>query len=120
MSKTKLILTASTLLLVIVGCNTLSTPTPTAGPIPTVIVEPTFVIQQNEPPKSEAGVPRVSLEEAYAAWASGAAVIVDVRGKSSYDNSHIPNALNILLGEFETNIAGIDLGKDQWIITYCT
>jgi len=58
-------------------------------------------------------VARVALE-------SGAAIIVDVRSKQAYDESHIPGAINILLGEFETNINGIALEKDQWIITYCT
>jgi len=45
---------------------------------------------------------------------------VDVRSKEAYEASHIAGALFVPLGEFESNIAGLDLDKEQWIITYCT
>ena len=60
------------------------------------------------------------LKEAKAAFDSGAAIIVDVRSAGAYAASHVPGALNIQLGEFETNPTGLELDKDQWIITYCT
>lgn len=72
------------------------------------------------PPLTEAEVPRVSVEDARAALDSGEAVIVDVRSEAAYETSHVAGAINIQLGEFETNPAGINLEKDQWIITYCT
>ncbi len=120
MSKTKIILTLSILVLLSAACTALSPLTPTVEFDPTyVIVEPTY-----PPTKStvltEASVPRVSIEEAKVALYGGAAVIVDVRSKQAYELGHIPGARNILLGEFETNITGIDIAKDQWIITYCT
>ena len=71
-------------------------------------------------PQTEDAVPRVTAEEAKAAVDSGAAVIVDVRSKEDYEASHIASALFIPLCEFESNIAGLDLDKEQWIITYCT
>jgi len=85
-----------------------------------VIVEPTFPPTQSNAPLSEASVPRVSIEETRVALAAGAAIIVDVRSPSAYELSHIQGAINIPLGEIETNPTGLDLDKDQWIITYCT
>lgn len=71
-------------------------------------------------PLTEDDVPRVSAENAKAAFDAGAAVIVDVRSRASYEAAHAVGALSIPLEEFENNIGGIDLPKDQWIITYCT
>ena len=115
MSKTKIILAAALLIFTLSACNAI---VPTAEPT-YVIVEPTYPPTQSTI-LTEANVPRVSIEEARVAQTSGAAIIVDVRSKQAYDESHIPGAINILLGEFETNITGITLDKDQWIITYCT
>jgi 3-mercaptopyruvate sulfurtransferase SseA len=86
----------------------------------TQIVEPVSTQPQTDLPESEAAVPRVSVEEAKAALESGAAVIVDVRSAGAYEASHVPGAINIQLGEFETNPTGLNLDKEQWIITYCT
>lgn len=63
-------------------------------------------------------VTRVSLEDAHAAWVTGSAVFVDVRGDSFYNAGHIPGALSIP----ETNLSELQaqLVKDDWIITYCT
>ena len=57
---------------------------------------------------------------ARAALERGEAVIVDVRSDAAYEVSHIAGAINIQLGEIETNPTGLNLDKDQWIITYCT
>jgi 3-mercaptopyruvate sulfurtransferase SseA len=115
MSKTKIILAAALLIFTLSACSAIA---PTAEPT-YVIVEPTY------PPSqaailTEANIPRVSIEKARVAVESGAAIIVDVRSKQAYDASHVAGAINIQLGEFETNISGIALDKDQWIITYCT
>jgi hypothetical protein len=75
---------------------------------------------QGQLPLIEADVPRVSLAEAKAAFDGGTAVFVDVRAPGAYQQSHIPAALSIQLGEIETDAAGLDLDKDRWIITYCT
>lgn len=63
-------------------------------------------------------VPRVTLEEAIAAFDSGSAVFVDTRSEASYDDSHIPGAISIPVTEIESRMG--DLDPDQWIITYCT
>ena len=76
--------------------------------------------QAPEVPLTEAEVPRVSLEEALTAIQSGAAVVVDVRSPEAYAASHIAGAISVPLDEIENNPAGLDLDKDQWIITYCT
>ena len=102
-----------------VSCSAV-TPTVESTPTMVVIVEPTTPPQKSSIPASEAGVPRVSLEEAKAAFESGAAIIVDVRSKQAYETGHIKGAVNIQLGEFEINPTGLNLAKDQWIITYCT
>jgi 3-mercaptopyruvate sulfurtransferase SseA len=117
MSKTKIFIALSFLIFTISACNAL---TPTEFLPPTVIAEPTIPPQKSNLPLSEASVPRIEVEVAKAAVETGAAIIVDVRSKQAYDVSHIPGAINIQLGEFETNITGIDIAKDQWIITYCT
>ncbi|MGH8245357.1 MAG: rhodanese-like domain-containing protein, partial [Gammaproteobacteria bacterium] len=75
---------------------------------------------QGNIPQSEAAVPRVTVEEAKAAFDSGEAVLVDVRSQGAYEASHAAGALFIPLGEFETDPAGVELNKEQWIITYCT
>ena len=86
----------------------------------TQIIEPVSTQPQASLPESEAAVPRVTVEEAKAALESGAAIIVDVRSAEAYEASHIPRAINIQLGEFESNPTDLELDKEQWIITYCT
>ena len=130
MPKTKILLAVSMLLLATLACNTLlpatappSSPTTVnADPTSTlvVIVEPTSPVEEPDLPRNEAEVPRVPLEQALTAYSAGAAVFVDVRVPQSYEISHIPGAINIPLGAFETDIANVNLEKDAWIITYCT
>lgn len=71
-------------------------------------------------PLSEAEVPRVTVDEARAALERGEAVMVDVRSAEAFAVSHVAGAVNIQLGELETNRTGLNLDKEQWIITYCT
>ncbi len=61
---------------------------------------------------------RVTVGNARAAQELKQAVFVDVRGADQYAQSHIPGALSIPLGEFDSRLN--ELNKDQWIITYCT
>jgi predicted sulfurtransferase len=116
MKKIKTILTIFILLLFTLACNALI-PLPDSNEAPTQIVEPQPNINI---PLTEAEVPRVTVEDAKAAFDSGEAIIVDVRGREYFDTGHAAGALSIPLSEFETNISKIDLPKDQWIITYCT
>ena len=90
------------------------------SPAPRESIEPVFAQTPNDLPRTEAEVPRVTVEETKAALESGVAIIVDVRGQGAYETSHITGAVHIPLGEIETNPTGLDLDKNQWIITYCT
>lgn len=111
--KAKLFLIMAVLALTIASCNpAASTEEPQFAP--------TAIIEQNGIPRTEAEVPRVSLEETLAAIQSGKAVVVDVRSAEAYAASHIAGAISIPLSEIETNPTGLELDKDQWIITYCT
>ncbi|HEX9332432.1 MAG TPA: rhodanese-like domain-containing protein, partial [Anaerolineales bacterium] len=98
---------------------------PTQILIPTQITEPVSteaVPTQPQPslPQTDAEVPRVPVDQAKAAFDSGKAVIVDVRGPGPYGVSHIAGALEISLSEIQDHPTDLKLDKDQWIITYCT
>ena len=127
MSKRKIdILLVVTILVFAVPACKASSPTaeptiaPTQALVATQIMEPVSTQLPANLPESEAAVPRVSVEQAKAAFDSGAAIIVDVRSAEAYAASHIPGAISIQLEEFDTNPTGLALDKDQWIITYCT
>jgi hypothetical protein len=126
MPKTKLILSLSILLLFTLACNFVAptqTPIvlpPTVIPELTVIVEPSSSSPQNKIPLSDAEVERIPVELALTALQSGAAVLVDVRSAQQYQASHIAGAISIPLDEINANPTGLNLDKDQWIITYCT
>jgi 3-mercaptopyruvate sulfurtransferase SseA len=64
------------------------------------------------------GIPRVSLEEAKAAYDTKEAVFVDVRDSAAYQENHIPGAVSIPLTELEARIGELD--PNDWIIAYCT
>ena len=116
MSKTKALTALPILILTMLACNAL-TPTPIPfEPLPTVSDN----TQTFEVPLSEDQVKRVSLEDAKAAFDNGTAIIVDVRSEQAFAAGHIPGAINIQLGEFESDPTELGLPKDQWIITYCT
>ena len=107
------------ILIIMLGLSACSGQTTQTAP-PTPVVAPVFTQTPANLPLTEAEVPRVSVQEAKAAFDSGAAVIVDVRSAEAYEASHVAGAMNIQLGEIETNPTGLNLDKDQWIITYCT
>ena len=93
---------------------------PTAAPIIQAYPNQSQTQEQAGRPSTEADVPRVTAEDAKAAFDSSEAVIVDVRSAEAYAEAHVAGALSIPLDEFENNITNIPLDKDQWIITYCT
>ena len=119
MPKTKIILALSIVVLATLVCNALL---PNADPIPTITIEiePGNTPSTDHLPQTEDDVPRVVLEEALAAFHSGAAVFMDVRSADNFALSHIPGAINIPVNEIEANPAIVTFDKDQWIITYCT
>jgi len=119
MSKIKLFISLSVLLLAVLACNFIApTEQPSSLPL-TVIAEPTSS-SQNTILQSEDQVPRIPLEKALVGLQSGAAVIVDVRSTQAYDASHVQGAVSMPLFDIESNIDSLSLEKDQWIITYCT
>jgi hypothetical protein len=117
--KTSIFLPIVVLTLATLACNALL-PLPAEESVPTQIIEPAVTQPQLSIPQSENGVHRVTVDEAKAAFDSGAAIIVDVRSQEAYETSHVAGAVFIPLGAFETDIASVDLPKDEWIITYCT
>jgi len=61
---------------------------------------------------------RISAADARKAVEKGEAVLVDVRGKESYDAEHAKGAILLPLAELPSR-AG-ELPKDKLVITYCT
>jgi len=60
---------------------------------------------------------RISRTEAVRLVKEKKAVWVDVRGKDAYDQSHIPGAINIPLGELNEHLTSLPPRK--FLITYC-
>ena len=118
MSQSRILISLCVLLLAGLACNFVA-PTESTPPPLTVIVEPTNPSQGNVL-QSEDQVPRIPVEQAFAAVQSGAAVMVDVRSTQAYDISHAAGAISIPLFDIENDPNGLPLDKDQWIITYCT
>lgn len=85
----------------------------------TQIVDPAFT-QSGSLPRTEDEVPRVTVQEAKAAFDSGKAIIVDVRNPAAYEASHIAGAISVPLAEIEEHPINLNIDKNQWIITYCT
>ena len=63
------------------------------------------------------GVRRVTVADARRAADGGEAVIVDVRPKAQYDQSHIKGSLSIPKNELPNRLG--ELPKDKLIIFYC-
>jgi 3-mercaptopyruvate sulfurtransferase SseA len=61
-------------------------------------------------------IPRLSIEEAKAAFDRGTAIFVDVRDVESYARGHIKGALSIPLEELSARMDELD--PSTWIITY--
>jgi 3-mercaptopyruvate sulfurtransferase SseA len=64
------------------------------------------------------GVRRVTPVEARDLVAQGKAIIVDVRGESSYNAGHVKGARWISMDEIGARIG--ELPRDKMIITYCS
>jgi 3-mercaptopyruvate sulfurtransferase SseA len=71
---------------------------------------------------NESDVPRISLEDAKAAYDAGNAVIVDARAEVTYAQEHIAGAINIPYGigddKLDPMLAKLPKGKK--IIVYCS
>ncbi len=103
---------AGGLLLAIAASPAFATPQPQASAPPA----PAPVAAPAAPPQEEAR--RITGIEARQALAKGAAVLVDVRSKESYNASHAEGAISIPFSDIGSR-AG-ELPKDKLVITYCT
>ena len=59
----------------------------------------------------------VSREELVARMQSGSVILLDVRPEDEFVAGHLPDAINIPLGELENRLS--DLSQDQEVIAYC-
>jgi len=83
-----------------------TTPSTTSTTVPSIPTQPADM------------VPRINPSEAKEAYDQNSAVMIDVRSKQSYNQSHIPGAISIPLDEIPTRWG--ELNPGDWIITYCT
>ena len=60
---------------------------------------------------------RINREEAIRLVKAKKAAWIDVRGKDAYEQSHIPGAISIPLGELNDRLTSLPPGK--FLITYC-
>jgi predicted small lipoprotein YifL len=111
MKQTVLRILAAALLLTLTACGGGAYPNPYPNKAAS---QPTRV----PTPSSVDTVPRITLEEAKAAFDAETAVFIDVRGTENYNQVHIAGALDVPYPEIETRLAGYD--RDALIITYCT
>ena len=116
MSKTKPIIALSVVVLSMLACNALFSSPPVSEAKPLSPLE----LPTSSAPLTEANLRRVTVQDAKTAFDNETAIFVDVRSAQAFTASHIPGAINIQLGEFETNPTELGLPKDHWIITYCT
>jgi hypothetical protein len=84
----------------------------TVQPNPNVLITPGAV-----PDDDLSTARRIERADAIKMVKQRKAVWVDVRGKEYYDESHIPGAISIPLGELVTRLK--DLPPHKFIITYC-
>ena len=118
MTRLKIVLVLSILILVMLACNAL-VPSP-ATPVAELQTAYPSTMPTKGVPLNENEVARVNVKDAKTAFDNETAIFIDVRSVQAYNLSRIPGALSIQLGEFETNPTELGLPKDHWIITYCT
>ncbi|MGA7616687.1 MAG: rhodanese-like domain-containing protein [Thermoanaerobaculia bacterium] len=96
----------------------MATATPPAAPAPS----PTVQLPPPLPPEpSEAemeSVQRIPPPELQQKLADGTAIAIDTRDVQSYEEGHIPGALQIPLGFVQGEVPWFP--KDKLIVTYCT
>ncbi len=68
-------------------------------------------------PKTVEEIPRITPEDLKAEIDEGSVIVIDVRGRTSYEAAHVPGALEIPELEVKSRIGG--LPRDGLIVTYC-
>ena len=81
-------------------------------------VNPDMTNTNQNPAASTAPQGRITIEEARELVAQNKAVIVDVRGDSAYNDSHIKGSISIPGGDIGARAK--ELPKDKKIIAYCS
>lgn len=98
-------------IIALTGCNS------TEGKTGSIVAQaPSATSQTANKPADD--VHRISIAEARAAFESGKAVIIDVRGKTSYKAGHIKGAQVIAVDEIGARSS--ELPTDKTIILYCS
>lgn len=85
--------------------NTLSVPVVTAAPLPTTTAP-------------YPGVQRISVKDTKELMDKGEALLLDVRAKASYDQSHAVGATSFPEDTFDAEYS--KLPKDKLLVLYCT
>ncbi|HEY5983247.1 MAG TPA: rhodanese-like domain-containing protein [Anaerolineales bacterium] len=120
------LLALATALVLLAACGGPAAPAPTTTPPPPTALPPTstrtalpptITATAGIPAGAYPEIPRVTLEEAKAAYDQKAATFVDVRKPANYDLGHIPGAVNIFFRTIEQHMGELD--KAEWIIPYC-
>ncbi len=69
-------------------------------------------------PETADDIPRITVEELKTELDRGPVTVIDVRGASSYETSHLRGALSIPEAEVKSRVG--ELPRDGLIVTYCT
>ena len=78
-----------------------------------------MVLLINQSPSgAQADVPRVTVAETKRAMDAGTALIIDVRSRASFQQSHISGAVSAPLTSEETYL--VDAPRDALLYLYCT
>ena len=85
--------------------NTLSVPVVTAAPLPTTTAP-------------YPNIERISVKDTKALMDKGDALLLDVRAKASYDQSHAVGAVSFPEDTFDARVG--ELPKDKLLVLYCT
>jgi 3-mercaptopyruvate sulfurtransferase SseA len=83
--------------------------------VPVITVQP-----QPTQPVPFPDVPRISLQETQARLNRGEALLIDVRSRELYDQSHASGALSFPEQDIEARLDEPDLARDKMLILYCT
>jgi len=89
-----------------------------SAPTSTLSVPVITTAPQATAPIPYPGVARISLKETQTLLDKGEAVLIDVRGKESYDQSHAAGALSLPEEEILARLN--EVPRDKMLILYCT
>ncbi|HEV2720372.1 MAG TPA: rhodanese-like domain-containing protein [Thermoanaerobaculia bacterium] len=92
---------------------------PNGGPVQVIPGTPGQAKLQPQQEESLDSARRIPREEAIKLVKEHKAVYIDVRSKETYEQSHIPGAMNIPLSELQSGTRWRDLPPGKFLITYC-